>query len=198
MAAWEQNEIVVEIDHPKNSDVLFHPTNTLIRSRLFPFRSNGRPLPWMQKYNAKGVPGQRIHLDVEACRGRIVDGLGDDKEFLKAFQADCMSGEYRILEHKPHDTLTFEGLTPVDVSTWMYWMKRLVEKEYKDAVDRKSMGKIAKLLNGRLPSLDEIIARGNVLRPVSDQSTIKRDKGETEFYQARTTESRQPAKAGKS
>lgn len=159
MSLPTSNEIVIAIDHPKNSDVYFFPINDSVRSKILPSRSRGTPKPWMQPLMLSGIPGQRIHLDVKASRGRITDELGDPKNE----QVAELLQSHR--EGAPNKDIEFADLSPEDVQTWLYWMRRLVNDQYQDAETGKLTGTTAKLIQGTLPELEDIVATGLARRP---------------------------------
>ena len=153
MSQIKADEIVVIIDHPKNSDVLFSPANVNLRSRILPSRLYGAP-PQYQKFSMSGIPGQRIHLNAKKREGRITDTLADDEnkqllEDLKTFRAQLDPPKY---DSDPVDEIVKKNLTEEDVATWLFWMVRLVEREE------------AELVQGKLPSIKELKESGKVRR----------------------------------
>lgn len=126
-------EVVIEIDHPANSNVMFFPAMTVmkageegLRSRLVSGRSGpGGPRPFA---TILSIPGQRIHVDVKAGVGRITDALGDKEnaqllDKVKKAAKDTqtvrnwnVSGPIPSVEVK---------LSPVDVHNWLFWMARI-------------------------------------------------------------------------
>lgn len=193
MARFEPGEIVVEIDHPKNSNVEFHPTSMSLRSRILPSRFGNAIKPWMLKYEQKGIPGQRIHLDVEKRCGRIVDGLSDDPALMDQINRDIQTSEIRTAAYAIAKEDRRENLSDIDVQTWLFWMRRLVDKHYRTAEDRKDLGAIARCIHGTLPKLDDIVATGKVLRPYKDNF----GKAQGMYYgQKEEKEQRQTARAG--
>jgi hypothetical protein len=93
------------------------------------------------------LPGMRVGLDARAGRGRVFDPLNlpEFKETLEKAQAALESGPWRK-KYGPEKDVEYPSLRPSEVKSWLYWMRRLVD------------GKSAKVLSGRLPTMEEIEA----------------------------------------
>lgn len=170
MSQWDsakviEGEIVVEVDHPKNSDVFFYPATQSVRSRFIPYRSGTGAPGQLNKYQARGIPGQRIHIHVGSKVGRITDALAEDESFYEELKRDMDTGPKPIRVGVPNRTVVFTGLTDEDVQTWLFWMKRLCTDSYKTAETRQDLGVAGKEIQGKLPTLEEIIGTGKARRP---------------------------------
>jgi hypothetical protein len=123
--------IEVEVDTPANANLFFLPANRTIRGR-FDFARDAEPMAKVltQEF-PRGVPGQRLVLDLDAGEAHLVESLHfpEHKDVRKAVEKRWGIGPERE---------TFK-VPPEDAPTWLYWLKR--------AVDAGT----ARLLSGTLP-----------------------------------------------
>lgn len=179
MAQFGKDEIVIEVDHPKSADVDFFPANCSVRSKIYPSRLGSSPPPEYTQFHATGIPGQRIHLDPKARIGRIVDGLGDKEnesiiDRLKAARTQLKArGRHVDDMSKPVREKRYENLSDEDIRTWMFWMRKLVDgkpnRRGENTNEPQLEGKVeswANQLQGKLPTLEDIVKEGPVRRPV--------------------------------
>lgn len=129
-----QGEVVIEIDHPRNSNVLFFPAQSLlpadnatIRSKIVNGRSGpGAPRPFV---TILSIPGQRIHVDPKSGKARITDALADkENERILTQVKDAAAKSENIRKavsgaQKEYSTT----LDTVGVNNWLFWMARLVD-----------------------------------------------------------------------
>lgn len=164
-----QGEVVIEIDHPKNSDVYFHPTGTSARSVVQPFRSGAGVPPTFTQIAR--IPGQRIHVDAKGLRGRITDALADPKnarimESVKAagrgMRSPCMLGD------QPDDEV-FNLSNIETVHNWLYWMARLVEAGH------------AVKVQGELKASEEYVKGGDIKIPSVDLNARRLEHGDSPY-----------------
>lgn len=178
-------EIVIAIDHPKNSNVFFFPVNDLVRSHFYPSRSGAGAPEVLTKYMIQGIPGQRIHIDVKAKRARITDALGDkaNERFLKTLKDECSRSAKPMHCGDPVKDAVYENLTPEDIQTWLYWMRRMVDGGWRDP-ETRDVQPTAKLVQGALPDLDTVVATGKARRP----KYHGREGNKSLYYEAPKTE----------
>lgn len=127
MSAPRPGEIVIEINHPKNSPVMFDPAGQPVRSRFLTPRSGAAPKPCLQAFAIRPIPGQRIHLHIKNRLGRITDPLGDpeNKPIIEAVNRAMR--ELGEPQSCPHDDIEFKALTEEKLLSWMYYMHLLLE-----------------------------------------------------------------------
>ncbi len=207
-------EIVIEIDHPRNSDVSFFPAHDeTLRSRMIPTRTGETPpAPYAAAFAINGIPGQRVHLHVKKRVGRVTDPLGDkenDGMCERIKEADdkmplrnkhkLFPGADKIV---PRQTKLYENLSEEDVDTWLFWMEQLVEgyKDWTDAYKAKprdlSLLKIsphARLVQGKLPSCKELLRTKRIKRPTYIAGPADRQVG---YIKPRESLLREPESAG--
>lgn len=172
-------EVVVEINHFKNSDVWVHPLRKALRSRFIPMRTGAHYPSWLQAaaLRPNGIPGMRIHLDEKRGKIRITDALGDpeNEDFYKTLNA---AYEHRMGQPLGEPLRDEErSLTREDIDTWKYWLAKMVQLGVYDTTTERKRP-VAELIQGHLEDYRTIQERGRVRRPVSDG---KARKGE-EFY----------------
>jgi hypothetical protein len=132
MSAIRAGEIVIEIDHPRNGDVMFDPIALALRSRFITHRSGPRAQAPLNQFNTAPIPGQRIHLDLKRGIGRITDPLADPEnaELLKTINDVNVSLQPPRPLACAQPELEFRLQTKNgsgDRETWMYFMRRLLE-----------------------------------------------------------------------
>lgn len=164
-------EIVIELDDPKNCDLHFYPLSEKFRSVVIPDRSgSGKPAAFTGIYR---IPGHRIHVNVQAKKGRITDGLGaeENARILADVKraSNSADGKFSMPFGDPNPPQV-KSLTDDDVETWLYWMSRFVASGQ------------AKLIQGKLDSPDDIRNRGHVKLPVADVRVAKAEFGDTKYY----------------
>lgn len=121
-------EVVIEIDHPKNSPVSFSPADAAeIRSKFLTGRSGARPKHALMAFMYTPAPGQRIHLHWENRVGRITDPLGDPGAGKLLERINAVGRELKCPEYKPIEDRIFTSLTEDRLHSWLYYMLLLVE-----------------------------------------------------------------------
>jgi hypothetical protein len=158
-------EIVIEITHPRNNDLYFHPVSEKVRSAVIPARSGAR-VPDGFAAIAR-IPGQRIHLDPKLKRGRITDGLGaEQNKRIQEHVAVAVRNQQKFSSpiSNPCKVKVF-NLTQDQVDNWMYWMARAVEDKAIDPstnpVDEN--GQIETMEGAKVPCA--IVLKGQLLSP---------------------------------
>jgi hypothetical protein len=172
-------EIVIEVDHPKNSDLYFFPTGSNVRSVVQPFRS-GAGVPATFTPIAR-IPGQRIHVDVKGLRGRITDALGDpgNARILDQVKTAGRTHRNEMLFGDPHDDAVFSLKNLEEVHQWLYWMARAVEAGH------------ARKVQGDLKPSEELQNGGDILIPSMDLNARRLEYGDTKYLKPTNV----PAKA---
>jgi hypothetical protein len=129
MSGIRKDEIVIEIDHPKNSDVFFHPIGRSLRSKWITQRSGSRAQGPLNAFTMQSIPGLRIHLCMKHRYGRISDPLGDPehKETMALINRVSKQLNPPRAESKPHDDEEFKALDEILQLSWLYYMMSLVE-----------------------------------------------------------------------
>jgi len=130
--AKQENVLTVEIDGEQNQNVYFRPLLRKVRGRFDLHRCRE---PNAGKLHAKWpqpIPGQRLELNLDSGEAFVVEPLWEEK-FAALRETIEASGQKLTDERQA---------VKADVSTWIYWLKSLVET-----------GK-AKLLSGSFPRLD--------------------------------------------
>ncbi len=128
------NLVVIEVDTPQNSNVLFRPEQKTVRGKFDLHRVKEPNAGKLHSLWPEPIPGQQISLDLISAEGCFVDPLYDEK-----FQAirERIEGMGQKL---PPQREVFQG---ADIATWVFYMRELVNS-----------GK-AKLIEGEFPKIDE-------------------------------------------
>ena len=129
MSAPKQGELVLEINHPKNSDVYFRPISSSLRSRFFTQRSGARYQAPLNAFTTNPIPGMRIHIDFKKRCCRITDPLGDpdNKGMLDLVNSVGRQLEPPRKESKPVEDREFRNLKDEDLHSWLYYARLLIE-----------------------------------------------------------------------
>jgi hypothetical protein len=118
-----ENVLEVEVDAPKDSHLWFPPIGAAVRGRLDLMRLVKRDphAAMLTSHFPKGVPGQRIHIDLAAKQCSIVEPLHD------AEWADCK----RELERRSLPIPQAVELHPgAHVPDWLWGVKRAIDAGY--------------------------------------------------------------------
>lgn len=152
------SEIAIEIDHPRNSNVLFIPCESgrEVRSRWVPYRF-GAGIP-AHKMMLPDIPGETIHLDLKARRGTIKAAMLDEncrsarEKYIQAYRQGTNPQQAHFDNLKPEQTWNLSELQSLQ---WQYWMRRFVDNGH------------ARIIAGTLPSYKECKAalKGDVPGP---------------------------------
>ena len=110
--------VVVEIDGSQNESLFFRPVGRVVRGRFDPRRLPDESGTLARRF-PKGVPGQRLELDVTAGRGAIVEPL-----HLAEFKTEA--AEISKLGSLPASRQEFE-LSEKDAMTWAWFIKTAVD-----------------------------------------------------------------------
>lgn len=126
--------IIVEVDGPRNQNLLFGPLQRRIRGR-FDITRVAEPLAKMKQneWGTEAIPGQRLAIDTETGKAWLEEPIHRSAK-LKA-----------IVERKGY-TLPpeREDFGVVDAPTWMHWFKRAV----KSGVARVVQGTLPERIDG--------------------------------------------------
>jgi hypothetical protein len=126
--------VEIEIDNPRNGCLQFQPLGRSLRGKYHPMRDAEPNAKLLITDYPDGVPGQRLGLDQEAGTAYIADGLHDDTPSAGQVR-DKLKAKGFSLPPAREDL----SLSPGDVPTWQYWMRRAVEAG------------LAKVVKGKLP-----------------------------------------------
>jgi hypothetical protein len=125
------NVLELEVDSDKNANWYFLPIGETIRGRMdYSRETHATSIKEGRELFPKGIPGQRLVLDLDAGQAQIVEPILKDESILKVLKKRGMAPP---TEKEP---------VPVhkdSIPSWLYWIKRGVESG------------IVKLLRGKLP-----------------------------------------------
>lgn len=175
----QEGEVVVEVQHTKDTLVSFFPAGMQLRSRWFPKMIGLRAPDAYTDLPIEGIPGQRVHLDEKNRVARITDPLADDEnksrwEHIKRCDANLRArGKASVLTEytQPCAEKRFERLTDADIITWKFWMRQLVDGKrdfsanYKDPTNPIEVKSHGEMLQGTLPTQVEMLKTGKVRAP---------------------------------
>jgi hypothetical protein len=175
-------EATIEIVEERNRMVMWPPEQKMLRSRWS--RSN---LTGDEMVEAIGtlmeIPGVRIQADGRVRRLRIWDPLTEENNagLLKEISR-IMKEQFRSEVGPGRQTLIDEA-TDVQIRTWLYWMRRLVDGRPLDEAEiegkrRPTMivnGKVpqAVVVSGTLPTIEEIRRSGGDVRVGFFDSSVR-------------------------
>lgn len=115
----KSNIVEIEVSGPKNENLFFGPLMRRVRGRYELARTtqhDGKATSLANRITS-AIPGQRIGLNVESGEAYIVEPLrGDDYEALR-----------NKLLKKTRLAPAREDCGKVDLATFVYWLRRLVE-----------------------------------------------------------------------
>ena len=181
--AWE---LVIQVRAPKNRAVLFPPTDSNLESD---WRAD-QHLNACQEVRALGeIPGHELKVSFKDKKALLHHRMHDatpefDRALRKAIRSDA-NGIGINFTHYPPDQ-EFEIVTEDDRATWLWWIKR--------NVDRNRFV----LKQGSLPSYDEIRRMGNVKTCSEDLSMeAKPGRPPIGYLPKIVDDKREPATAGK-
>lgn len=170
----EQGEIVIELDHFKNSDVLFYPIQKLLRSRIVPSRTGRRIPEQFFRFEHDAIPGLYIHLNEKKKIGRVTDPLSYPENEGKKLAIDAARRQHAAQRGSslpkpiaPWKEIVKENLTTDEIRTWKFYMRRLVDgmTDHRDSSENYGQRvSVANLIQGRLPTEAEILQTGRVRR----------------------------------
>lgn len=150
--------IQIDIDDPQCCNPFFVPTQTVLRSSASSRNlKHGNLHPIISEIEE--IPGDRIEIDLEAGKARIIDrfGLPEHKERLTKLRELVRQHASQLTNFKgalgdPKETVEYTLHSDNDKATWLWWTLRIVEE------------KQGKLLPGSspLPTREEIRAMGDV------------------------------------
>lgn len=141
-------EIVIEVDHPTNSNVWFYPHGRrVLRSRFLLSRANpGGKVP-SSHLACSEIPGTLIGLNVKERFGVVHDPITDTehetvREAIKRAKKSTSGQRVGFTEvHAEHP-----DLEELQLNRWLYWMRRLLDSKHARAVKGQR----------QLPKCDEI------------------------------------------
>jgi hypothetical protein len=131
------NVLEIEVDSPTNSNWQFLPLGKTIRGRVDFHRAHQADVARLAKEFPRGIPGQRLILDLDAGEGRIVDPIHDDPDLCAKIKARKMA--------LPPREETF-AITKESAPTYQYWLKRAVDS----GTARLLKGKLPEKIDGRV------------------------------------------------
>lgn len=130
----KSNLVVIEVDTPQNSNVVFRPLQKPIRGKFDLHRVREPNAGKLHSLWPAPIPGQLLSLDLVTAEGVILDPLYEEKF------ASIRSKIEELGQKLPPQREVFQG---ADVATWVFYMRELVNS-----------GK-AKLIEGEFPKIDE-------------------------------------------
>lgn len=159
--AYPKDELVIEIDHPRNSPVYFHPANRELRSKFITSRGGGRPqAPLMVFTGDNAIPGQRVILNLKGRYAKIIDPLCDaeNKPILELINRVNKNLNPPQGQNKGEDPIEHRHLTDHVSLSWLYYMMNLLEGSRVNLPDPREDGGLlyekrpfAFLVAGRIP-----------------------------------------------
>jgi len=162
MAATKRDEIVIDVAAPKNRNVAFLPTGSVLRSELRSENISGAANipPYLMKIGGV-LPGHRIIVDCAGKKAKIVDRMESDERGVKEIDEKVRTaindariresgGQYKFGSYSKtaEESFTLGDNPPHNLATWLYWIRR--------GVDTKRF----RVVSGVLPEIEEIRKMG--------------------------------------
>lgn len=141
MVAVAENIVEVEIDGPRNQNVVFRPLQRRVRGRLDFQRVREPNAMKMVNRFPDPIPGQRLAINIDTGEAWLIEPLHfpEHEDVRRRIELD-ERGNKRVLIAPER-----ESLGAVDKATWLYWLAA----EVKNGTARLVRGTLPDRLPGR-------------------------------------------------
>lgn len=158
----------IEMQTDKNGNVLFNPTQEVLRGRWTPASKSLRGFTSAAGMNQMPeLPGMIVGVDPDTKEMVIRDPLADPENRELVDEANRVLSNVFSIESRPADERR-RHLNDDDYKTLLYWMARTVDS------------KQARVVSGRLPSVEEVRSQvpGRIRKYFWDTGKLSEDSWE--------------------
>lgn len=143
MSADRIGEVVIEIADDRNRSVLWPCTKRLLRGRWL--RANLLGITMHRDIQTMpDIPGMRVSLNCATKTAKTTDPLNEPRQKELCERLKTVLSELFRIPSGPEKDSEKTNLSPSEVKTWLYWMRRLVDNAQ------------ALVISGALPELEDI------------------------------------------